>query len=148
MRADCTRANSPFLGARTVRTRTREYVWLWWKLDVTGRQSGPGGRTVRHSNSKCTREGVFSGWAFDLCCGRSAPGARTVRRLISNFLPETLLSLVDFKDERRTVRSWGTDGPPANFKIVPETMFVSGSVEHSLRTVRSWGADGPPRLNG
>ena len=48
-------------GARTVRTRTREHVWLWWKLDVTGGQFGPGGRTVRSSNSNCTREGVFSG---------------------------------------------------------------------------------------
>ena len=37
---------------------------------------------------------------------------------------------MDFKDERRTVRSWGADGPPANFKVVPETMFVSGGVEH------------------
>ena len=52
------------------------------------------------------------------------------------FVPETLLSLVDFKDERRTVRSWGADGPLANFKVVPETMFVSGGVEHIT-------ADGP-----
>ena len=55
------------------------------------------------------------------------------------FVPETLLSLVDFKDERRTVRPWGTDGPPANFKVVLETMFVSGGVEHIT-------ADGPPGL--
>ena len=48
---------------------------------------------------------------------------------------------MDFKDERRTVRSWGADGPPANFKVVPETMFVSGSVEHII-------ADGPPLGSG
>ena len=40
------------------------------------------------------------------------------------------MSLGDFKDERRMVRYWGADGPPANFKVVPETMFVSGGVEH------------------
>ena len=40
------------------------------------------------------------------------------------------MSLVVFKDERRTVRPWGANGPPANFKVVPETMFVSGGVEH------------------
>ena len=84
MRADCTSADSPLHGARTVRTRTREHVWLWWKLEVTGGQSGPGGRTVRSSNYNCTREGVFSGWAYDLCCGRSAPRARTVRRLFDS----------------------------------------------------------------
>ena len=60
------------MGGRTVRNRTREHVWLWWKLDVTGGQSGTVGRTVRRSNSNCTREGVFSGWAFDLCGGPSA----------------------------------------------------------------------------
>ena len=32
--------------------------------------------------------------------------------------------------ERWTVRPWGADGPPANFKVVPETMFVSGGAEH------------------
>ena len=37
---------------------------------------------------------------------------------------------MDFKDERWTVRSWGADGPPTNFKVVPEKMFVSGGVEH------------------
>ena len=31
---------------------------------------------------------------------------------------------------RRTVRPWGEDDPPANFKVVPNTMFVSGGVEH------------------
>ena len=41
-----------------------------------------------------------------------------------------LLSLVVFKDERRTVHLWGADGPTANFKIIPEMMFVSGGVEH------------------
>ena len=46
------------------------------------------------------------------------------------------MSLVDFKDEWWTVRPWGADSPPANFKVVPETMFVSGGVE--LLT-----ADGP-----
>ena len=49
--------------------------------------------------------------------------------------------MVDFKDELRTVRSWGADGPPANFKVVPETMFVSGGVEHIT-------ADGPPLGRG
>ena len=49
------------------------------------------------------------------------------------------MSLVDIKDERRTVRPYGADGPPANFKVVPETMFVSGGVEHIT-------ADGPPGL--
>ena len=48
---------------------------------------------------------------------------------------------MDFKDERRTVRPWGADGPPANFKVVPETMFVSGGVEHIT-------ADGPPMGRG
>ena len=46
-----------------------------------------------------------------------------------------------FKDERRTVRPWDADGPPANFKVVPETMFVSGGVEHIT-------ADGPPLGRG
>ena len=84
LRADCTSADSPLHGARTVRTRTREHVWLWWKLEVTGGQSGPGGRTVRNSNSYCTREGVFSDCGYDLCGGRSAPEARTVRRLFDS----------------------------------------------------------------
>ena len=106
---------------------------------MTGGQSGPGGRTVRRSNSKCTREGVFCGWAYDLCCGRSAPGGADGPPTIWQFVPETLLSLVDFRDERRTVRSWGADGPLANFKVVPERMFVSGGVEHIT-------ADGPPGL--
>ena len=48
---------------------------------------------------------------------------------------------MDFKDERRTVRSWGADGLPANFKVVPEIMFVSGGVEHLT-------ADGPPLGRG
>ena len=51
------------------------------------------------------------------------------------------MSLVDFKDELRTVRSWGADGPQANFKVVPETMFVFGGVEHII-------ADGPPMRRG
>ena len=51
------------------------------------------------------------------------------------------MSLVDFKDELRIVRSWGADGPPANFKVVPETMFVSSGVEHIT-------ADGPPLGRG
>ena len=46
-----------------------------------------------------------------------------------------------FKDERRTVRPWGADGPPANFKVVPEAMFVSSGVEHIT-------ADGPPLGRG
>ena len=46
------------------------------------------------------------------------------------------MSLVDFKDERRTVCPWVADGPQADFKVVPETMFVSGGVEHIT-------ADGP-----
>ena len=45
------------------------------------------------------------------------------------FVPETLLSLVDFKDERWTVRPWGADGTPANFKVITDTLFVSGGVE-------------------
>ena len=49
--------------------------------------------------------------------------------------------MVDFKDELRTVRSWGVDGPHANFKVVPETMFVSGGVEHIT-------AEGPPLGRG
>ena len=44
---------------------------------------------------------------------------------------------MDIKDERWTVRPWGADGPPANFKVVPEMMFVSSGVEHIT-------ADGPP----
>ena len=48
---------------------------------------------------------------------------------------------MDFKDELRTVRSWGADGPQDNFKVVPETMFVSGGVEHIT-------ADGPPMGRG
>ena len=48
---------------------------------------------------------------------------------------------MDFKDERRTVRSWGADGPPANFKVILETMFVFGGVEHLT-------ADGPPLGRG
>ena len=48
---------------------------------------------------------------------------------------------MDFKDERRMVRSWGADGPLANFKVVPEMMFVSGGVEHLT-------ADGPPLGHG
>ena len=48
---------------------------------------------------------------------------------------------MDFKDERRTVRHQGADGPPAFFKVVPETMFVSGGVEHIT-------ADGPPMGHG
>ena len=56
------------------------------------------------------------------------------------------MSLVDFKDELRTVCSWGADGPQANFKVVPETMFVSGGVEHITVDGPPLGADGPPRL--
>ena len=37
---------------------------------------------------------------------------------------------MDFKDEWRTVRPWGADGTPANFKVIPDTLFVSGGVEH------------------
>ena len=48
---------------------------------------------------------------------------------------------MDFKDKLRTVRSWGADGPQANFKVVPETMFVSGGVEHII-------ADGRPLGRG
>ena len=48
---------------------------------------------------------------------------------------------MDFKDELRTVRSWGADGPQANFKVVPETMFVSGGAEHIT-------AEGPPLGRG
>ena len=48
---------------------------------------------------------------------------------------------MDFKDEQRTVRPWGADGPPANSKVVPETMFVSGGMEHKT-------ADGPPLGSG
>ena len=84
LRADCTSADNPPPGARTVRNRSREHVWLWWNLGVTGGQSGPGGRTVRSSNSNCTREGVFSGLAYGPCCGQSAPGARTVRLLFDS----------------------------------------------------------------
>ena len=84
LRADCTSADSPLPGERTVRACTREHVWLWWKLDVSGGQSGPGGQTVRRTNSNCTREGAFSGWAYDLCGGRSVPGARTVHRLFDS----------------------------------------------------------------
>ena len=51
------------------------------------------------------------------------------------------MSLVDFMDERRTVRSWGAHDPPANFKVVPETIFVSGGVKHIT-------ADGPPLGRG
>ena len=46
------------------------------------------------------------------------------------------MSLVDFKDERRTVCPWVADSPQADFKVVPETIFVSGGVEHLT-------ADGP-----
>ena len=52
-----------------------------------------------------------------------------------------MLSLVVFKDERRTVRPWGADGPPANFNVVQETMFISGGVEHIT-------VDGPPLGRG
>ena len=48
---------------------------------------------------------------------------------------------MDFKDQWWTVRYWGADGPPANFKVVPEMMFVSGGVEHI-------NADGPPLGRG
>ena len=68
-------------GARIVRACIREHVWLLWELVLAGGQSGLGGQTVRHSNSKSTREDVFSGWADDLSDGRSAPGVRMVRRL-------------------------------------------------------------------
>ena len=48
---------------------------------------------------------------------------------------------MDFKDERRTVRSWGADGPPANFKVVLEMMFISGGMEYLT-------ADRPPLGHG
>ena len=48
----------------------------------------------------------------------------------------------------RTVRSWGADGPLANFKVVPETMFVSGGVEHLTADGLPWGADSLQGCNG
>ena len=52
--------------------------------------------------------------------GQSGPEGRTVRDR-SRELAE---SLVAFKVERRIVRPWGADGPPANLRFVPERMFL------------------------
>ena len=78
MRADCTSADSPLPGAWTVRTRTREHVWLWWKLDVLGDSPAQvGGRSAALTQN--VPERVFSLVGAMICaadgpllgCGRS-----------------------------------------------------------------------------
>ena len=68
LRADCTSADSPLPGARTVRTRTREHVWLWWKLDVTGGQSG--------TLTQIVPERVFSLVGLMICAADGPPLGR------------------------------------------------------------------------
>ena len=65
-----------------------------------------------------------------------------VRYYISNLYQKGCLSGVGFKVERRTVRPWGADGPPANLRFVPERLFLWFGLKGKLRTVRPWGADG------
>ena len=126
---------------RTVRTCTREHVWLWWEFELAGGQSGPGGRTVRHTNQICTRDLWRLWWKSKLKGGRSAPWARTVHRSFQVLYQRGCFSGLGLMVERRTVRPWGADGPLANFKVVPEMMFVSGGVEHIT-------VDGPPLGSG
>jgi hypothetical protein len=66
-------------------------------------------------------ERVFSGQACGLLCGRSAAGGRTVRRPFDNLNQKHCCLCLIFKDELRTVRSFGADGTLANFNVVPET---------------------------
>jgi hypothetical protein len=66
-------------------------------------------------------ERVFSGQACSLLCGRSGAGVRTVRKPFDNLNQKHCCLCLIFKDELRTVRSFGADSPLANFNVVPET---------------------------
>jgi hypothetical protein len=66
-------------------------------------------------------ERVFSGQACSMLYGRSAAGARTVRRPFDNLIQKHCCLCLISKDELRTVRSFGADGPLANFNVAPET---------------------------
>ena len=77
-------------------------------------------------------ERVFSLVGLMICAADGPPLGTDGSSAYLKFVPETFLSLVDFKDERRTVRSWGADGPLANFKVIPETMFVLTRIKCTL----------------
>ena len=49
----------------------------------------------------------------------------------------------DSKNELRTVRYRGADGPPLKLEVCPEAMSLVGVRRIELRTVRHLGADSP-----
>ena len=93
---------------------------------LRGGQSAPEGRTVRSRFRELAE--ALVGW-------------RTVRHYISKMYQG--VSLVGLKVERRTVRPWGADGPPANLRFVPERLFLWFGLKSEMRKVRTWDADGP-----
>ena len=82
-----------------------------WEKEVTGGRSGHVGWKVCQFDSFSSREVVSLAWAERLDCGRSDQGVRTVRRSLNKFDQRRVGSLMGFKNEGRTVRPWGADGP-------------------------------------